>query len=301
LTVTYVTTPLEPGEQQYVRVRYVRRVSPSGTEVALSGSFSGTHPGAYLKRLDLEGESWFTSVSVLQPLHRRRDANLWLTGALELRDSRLDRGGTLRRHDRLFILRMGLNGNAAFAGGKLRGNVTAAHGIDALGATRTGDPNASRDDADATFATLIGWSDWTRPLSTRFSLRVATQAQVATQPLLIAEEIGLGGGAFLRGYDYSEKSGDQGYMGLAEIRYDWRNPLGFGRKAQLYGFVDGGRVTNLDRGFGGGALASGGGGVRADVSPTIDASFEVAVPLSAPRYETGDRRPRLNLRVLKVF
>lgn len=301
LSITHVSTPFEPSELQYLRARYAKRVSAQGTEVAVSGSLSSTHPGAYLAPLDLSGTSWFGSVSVLQPLHRRRDGSLWFSGGFDLRDTVQRRSGVRRRHDRLFALRLGLSGNLKAGKGVVRGGATLSRGLDGLSVTRRGDPFASREDAEATFTSLAVWGDWTRPLPRGFSVRLSAQGQVASGPLLIAEEIGIGGNAFLRGYDYSERSGDQGVMGSAELRYDWRNPLGLGRKAQLYGFADAGRVTNLERGFGGGSLASAGGGIRADLSSSIDASLEVAVPLSGPRYETEDHTPRFNLRLLKVF
>lgn len=301
LSVTYVATPFEPDELQYVRARYAQRISVRGTELSIGGSAAETNPGAYLDPLDLRGRSWSANVGVSQPLYRRRDASLWFTAELTLRDSQLHRSAVLRRHDRIFALRAGVYGNRAMWGGRLRGSFTLSRGLDGLGATQAGDPDASRDDADGIFTHAVVTGDWTGPIGGGFSTRIAAQAQVASGPLLIAEEIGIGGSAFLRGYDYSERSGDEGYMGLAELRYDWRNPLGLGRKAQVYGFVDGGRVTNFRDGFGGGGLASGGGGVRADVSPSIDANVEVAVPLTGPRFETGDRDPRINLRVLKVF
>lgn len=300
-TVTYVTTPFEPDELQYVRTGYSKRVSRDGTEVAVAVAASSTRPGAYLDAFDIAGDSVSATISLLHPLHRRRNASLWLGGNLSVRDVEQFRAGERRRRDRIFAVRVSVNGNMQAAGGVLRGTLTLSRGLDGLGATRAGDPMASRDDADGTFTALLGWADWTRPLGGGVSLRLATQAQVSSAPLLVAEEIGIGGSAFLRGYDYSERSGDQGYMGLAELRYDWRNPLGLGRKAQLYSFVDGGRVTNLAGGFGGGGLVSGGGGVRADVSSSIDANVEVAVPLSGPRYETDSHDPRLNLRLLKVF
>ncbi|KQN25492.1 hypothetical protein ASE86_04445 [Sphingomonas sp. Leaf33] len=300
-TVTYVSTPFEPAELQYVRAGYSKRVSRDGTEVALAVAASSTHPGAYLDAFDISGDSLSATVSVLQPLHRRRTASLWLNGSVSLRDVEQFRAGERRRRDRILAVRVSVNWNMQAGGGLLRGSLTLSQGLDALGATAAGDALASRDDADGTFTTLLGWGDWTRGLGGGVSLRLAAQAQLSSRPLLVAEEIGIGGSAFLRGYDYSERSGDQGYMGLAEVRYDWRNPLGLGRKAQLYAFVDGGRVTNLAGGFGGGGLVSGGGGVRADVSPSIDANVELAVPLSGPRYETENKDPRLNLRVLKAF
>jgi hemolysin activation/secretion protein len=90
-------------------------------------------------------------------------------------------------------------------------------------------------------------------------------------------------------------------MGMAELRYRIDRPLGLAKRAQIYAFVDGGSVKNLAGGFGSGALASAGGGVRTDLTWTLGANLEVAVPLSGPRYETGDRTPRINFKFSKSF
>jgi hemolysin activation/secretion protein len=301
LTVTYVTVLTAPEELQYVRARYAKRISHHGTELAASFSRTATHPGSYLAPLNIRGSSWFGELTLLHPLHRRRDGSLWFTAGLDVRDIAQRRAGRLLRHDRIAAYRVGLYGNTELGGGRLRGNATLSHGLDWLGSSDAGDPLLSRRDAAGEFTTLTGWVDWTRKLGGQFDLRLAGRGQLANEALLVAEEIGLGGQSFLRAYDYSERSGDQGVMGLAEVRYDWRNPLGLGRKAQLYTYVDGGRVSNLEDGFGTGSLASAGGGIRADVSSTIDAGFEVAVPLTGPRYETGTREPRFNFRLLKLF
>jgi hemolysin activation/secretion protein len=105
----------------------------------------------------------------------------------------------------------------------------------------------------------------------------------------------------LRGYDWSERTGDQGAMGMAELRYTWNRPLGLARRVQVYAFVDGGKVTNHEAGFGSGSLASAGGGLRAELTRTFGANLELATPLSGPRYDTGDQRPKLNFRLLKSF
>jgi hemolysin activation/secretion protein len=70
---------------------------------------------------------------------------------------------------------------------------------------------------------------------------------------------------------------------------------------QLYAFADGGTVTNLASGRGSGTLASSGAGLRADITRALDVDFEVAVPLTEPRYDTGDNTPRLNLRISQSF
>jgi hemolysin activation/secretion protein len=300
-TVTYLTTPLEPEELQYTRARYAKRLDASGTELSLVGSASRTRPGSYVRRLAIEGMSWNLGATLRQPLIRSRAQSLWLSAGMDVRNTLQKRRGIRFREDRLAVARVALFGNGAFAGGRLRANLTLNQGFDIFDATRRSDPLRSRTDADGSFTALTSSADWIVPLSGKFSIRLQGQAQVSSDPLLLAEEIGLGGAGYLRGYDYSERSGDNGAMGSAELRYHWKNPLGLGRKAQLYTFVDGGRVIELGRDRNGGALASGGGGVRADISPTIDANVEIAFPLTGPRFETGNRAPQLHFRLLKLF
>jgi hemolysin activation/secretion protein len=301
LMVTYSGTPAQPGEMQFGRVRYAKRISASGTEVAVVGSVSATHPGSYLEPLDLRSRSWFAGMEVLQPLLRRRRASMWLEGELGVRDLTQWRGGVGVRHDRVSAARLTLYGYSDFAGGRLRVSSTLSQGFGILGATEPGDPLASRGDADGVFTALSAWSEWTRQLAGPLSVRLSVESQIASEPLLIGEEMGLGGTAFLRGYDWSERSGDQGAAGSIELRYMIDHPFGLIPRAQLYGFFDGGTVSNLHGGYGGGSLASAGGGVRADLSDHMGANVEVAVPLTGPRYDTGDESAKFNFRLVHSF
>lgn len=226
LSVTYVTTPFEPGELHYGRVRYATRVNSAGTEIGLVATLSATDPGAYLEGRGIEGRSWFGGVDVLQPLVRSRDTSLWFEGEVGVRTLRQFRDDALARHDRVVAIRAGLYGHTQWAGGRLRANVSVSRGLSVLDATRTGDPLASRRDASATFTTLTSWADWVATLGGPVSMRVAMRSQLSTDPLLISEEVGIGGGAFLRGHNYNERSGDQGAMAMGEVRYDWKEPLG---------------------------------------------------------------------------
>jgi hemolysin activation/secretion protein len=300
-TVTWSGTPVDPAEMQFGRLRYAKRLNRNGTELIFVTSGSRTLPGAYLDPLKLEGRTWYVSAELLQPLYRRRSSSLWLSGEFGVRDLLQRRGGVRVRHDRTAVGRVTLYGYADLGGGRLRASATLSQGFGVLGATAYGDPLASRADADGTFTSLNLWADWTGNLGGDFSIRLALQTQFATDPLLVSEEAGLGGTGFLRGYDWSERSGDQGVMGSAELRYNWARPFGTIPRAQLYVFADGGRVLNLDGGVGGGELYSTGGGVRADLNNSFGANFEVAVPLSGPRYDTGDEAARLRFRVVHSF
>ena len=133
------------------------------------------------------------------------------------------------------------------------------------------------------------------------SLLLAGRGQISSDPLLISEDIGLGGTSFLRGYNYNERVGDEGVMGLAELRYDFAKPFGLIHRAQFYAFGDGGVVSNIGNGFGSGSLASAGGGLRADITRAINFDLELAVPLTGPRFETSDSSPRINVSVGTEF
>lgn len=299
--LSYTMSPLDPDELAFFSARYSVIVNGAGTQVSAFGNYSQTEPGAYLANRQLEGEAWAGGIRLRHPLMRTQKRSLWLEASGELQDLRQDSFGTLARHDRIALARAGFYAYGPLAGGTLQGRATVSRGFEILGATRPGDPLASRSDASSQFTTLSWWMNWRRGLAKRVSLSLAASGQFSTDPLLIGESFALGGNAFLRGYDFAQRVGDQGIAGVGELRYDWPDALGLVRNVQLYAFADGGTVSNLDGGLGGGTLASSGGGFRADLTRNLDLDFEVAVPLTEDRYDTADKTPRLNLRVVQSF
>ena len=301
LSISVTGTPAQPSELQFGRIRYARDLNSEGTEIALSATGSATRPGSYLAPLGFRSRSWAVGASLTQPLLRRRAASFWLEGELGLRSFRQWRTDTLVRYDRLSTARLTVYGNAKIAGGLWRVSAGVTQGLGWLGTTAPGDPLATRSDADGTYTVFSLWSDWTADLGHGLSLRLAGQGQLAAQPLPLSEEMALGGTAFLRGYDWGERSGDRGVAGLAELRYLIDQPLGLVRRAQVYAFADGGVVSNLQGGSGGGSLASAGGGLRIDLTPRMGTTVEVAVPLSGPRYDTGTQSAKINLGLIRSF
>lgn len=299
--VTVSTTPFQPEELQYGRVRYGAVVDSSGTEISAVGSYSMTEPGAYLSDRGVLGRSWRVGAEISRPILRSRDLSVWVEGELELRDLRQERDGELARQDRIPVTRASLYSIAEIAGGRMRSKLTLSRGLDILGATQDGDKLASRSDASADFTSLSGWFEWERDLIDRVSVEVAGRGQLSADPLLITEDIGLGGTQFLRGYNFSERTGDEGIMGYGELRYEWDKPFGLVRKMELYAYADGGVVGNLNDGRGGGSLASGGGGIRTDITRDLDFNLEIAVPLTGPRFDTDDLSPRFNFRIRQAL
>jgi hemolysin activation/secretion protein len=300
LTLGAMTTPLAPREFRFLQAGYSLPVGNGGTELSARAYLSRSAAGGSLRDFDLDGEAVEAELGLSHPLLRSRTANLWGYLTVSLRDSGLDVDGRKARDDRITTASAALYGWARAGGGAVRVRMALVRGLDIFAATRPGEPLASRRDGDGVFTKLTFWADYTRPLGGAFSLQVSGQGQLASRPLLASEEIGLGGRAFLRGYDYREFSGDRGAAGAAELRYDLRQPLPFVQRAQVYAYADGGRVTNLEGGYGSGALFSAGGGLRLWLPHRIEAGIELGVPLR----NGFDRRrpdPRLSLTLAARF
>lgn len=299
--LTFATSLFEPEELQYLRASYAAIVTPDGLELGVVGSYSATRPGDFLASREILGRSWRAELKARYPLFRSRQASLWLESEFEVRDLRQDRGGLLARRDRLAILRAGAFGYRYFGDARLRGRVTLSRGLDVLGATRPGDPLASRSDASGQFSLAEAWLEYRQPLLRSIALEVGARGQLSSAPLLITEDLGLGGPRFLRAYDYNERSGDEGIMAYGELQYDWDDPLSLAHKVQLYGYLDGGVVDDIDIVRNDGSLFSAGGGMRLDVTRNLDIDLELAFPLSGPRFGNDDSTPKVNFSISQDF
>ena len=301
LQVFILDTVPEVEELVFGQVRYGKRVSREGTEISATGSFSRSAPGAYLEPFNIRGESWTVSLGLLHPALRRQNSSVWIRADASHRQIEQSRDGALARQDRLTTVSAGIYGYSRLAGGWLRANAQIKQGLDLFDATRLGDPLSSRQDADGTFTTATFDIGWRKNVVADLGIHVAVRSQLALQPLLISEETGLGGANFVRGYDYSERTGDQALLAYGELNYSWDSLPGPLSEMEVYGFVDGGKAYNLDEGFGGGSLFSSGGGFRADIGKSLTGGLEVAVPLSGVRYDTGDSSARVRFQVTQAF
>ncbi|MHA6724040.1 ShlB/FhaC/HecB family hemolysin secretion/activation protein [Sphingomonas sp. RS2018] len=300
LGIVVALTPLQPGEFAFLRARYTSPVSAAGDVLTFSGSYGRANPGASLASLNVVGNSLDAAVAYARPILRSRRRSL--STNVELRTLRSDQS-LLRselRDDRLTTLTGSLTASATLGVGTLRGEVAAIWGLPLAGMSRAGDRLTSRADGDARFGLVNYVIDWSIELGGPLAVVLASSGQLASRPLLATMEIGAGGPAFGRAYDYAERTGDQGVLGSAELRANLGAIADVVARTQFYTFVDGGYVDNLRGGFGGGSLLSTGTGVRLGRGK-LDGMFEVALPLNADRFDTGTKRPRVSFRVSRVF
>jgi len=299
--LTYTVTPTAPEELQRIAARYGLRFGKQGTVISLAASHSAIEPGAYLESREIVGDATRISIRMRHPLQRSQKLSVWLDSEVEWTQLRQDRAGDLARRNRVATLRTGVRSRARVAGGYGFASLTLSQGLDALGATPLGSSLSSRPDAAPDFTSLAAYVQWNRPLENGISLFLSGQGLVASGPLPITEDFGLGGTRFLRGYNFNERSGDRGIAGLVELRYDWETDLALIRDLQFYAFADGGVVGNLDGGRGGGSLASGGGGVRTALAKGFDVEVLLALPLTGPRFDSGDTSGRLLFNIGHAF
>ena len=300
LTLATVATPFEPADFLLGGIGYQFPLGADGTTAALQGYYAHSKPDSLVQGRDLTGESFGLYAGVSHPIARSRRASLWGWAGARYRKSMQADSGLPLREDRVSTLETGFNAFARLLGGHWSGGGRLVQGIDALGATEPGDPLASRFDADGVFTKFEMWGRWYRQLGGNLALELTGFAQVATGPLLASEEMGIGGPRHGRGFDYYERSGENGVAGALELQYNITNPSEDIDNMQVYGFIDGAAVRNLGDGNGGGRLASAGAGIRVSVG-NVEIGVEGAMPINADRFESGDRSPRFRLVVGTSF
>jgi hemolysin activation/secretion protein len=288
---------LSSDEQRVIQVAERFYMGGDGLAADLSGSWAWTRPGDTLKPLDLEGESFAGSVRLTYPLMRHRRHNLNIGVGLDWVDQKVEFGGgaAVLTDDHLRVFFVRLDGH--FAPASLAANSVALtgmfelrQGVHSLGASRYGDPRASRflGKPDATVMRAEG------EIGGRLAGPVIGKLIVAWQhtddPLLSYEEYGVGNLTVGRGYDPSVASGDRAVSASVEVS---TVPLSLngGRAAwRPYAFYDAAELTNLGFGAGKLDLASAGVGVRAQVTSRIALDLTWAKPFDSP-FGTGDEPP----------
>jgi hemolysin activation/secretion protein len=294
--VTFRTNPADPQELAAASITYAIALNDQGTRAELAVAWSKSEVDANAFSPSRNARSQYASLAISHPLRRSRTSNLWVEGQLEYLKIDQDVLGALLQSDTVVTMSVGLSSSLKVGGGWLRTGAQLRQGLGVFGATGRNDPFSSRFDGDGQFTSGRAWANWSGKPIGDMTLRMAISGQLANEPLLSSEELGLGGAYVGRAFDFFERSGDEGILAMAELGYEFSPRSSWLKRLQPYMFVDGGYVANLQQGFGGGTLLSAGGGVRGDIGP-VDLQLEAALPV----YSTGggaiDSEPKINFQV----
>jgi hemolysin activation/secretion protein len=216
-------------------------LSVGGASVSWSLSQSRSKPqtGA---AFNLDTDSTTAAFGVSYPLLRGRMTNLSLRGNLSSYNGKteLRQTGVLEAQQ-LRTLRLGVSADRSdTAGGINLLDVELTKGLTGLGASTSEQLSSARFGVKPGFTKLNVYAARLQDLGGAWSALLAVQGQHTSDLLPNAEQFGLGGDVFLRGYSPSEILGDKGFAAKLEVR--WNQNLG-AVAATMYAYAETGRTT----------------------------------------------------------
>ncbi len=291
-------------ELRFADISHEQQVGTEGTRLKGRAAVTRTKPGGNIGNLNIDGDSELFDAELLHPLLRNRRYNLnYFAGATVLNSETDILSGTVRTNDRIRTLRTGAAFDFIDPWGINRFDATLTKGIKAFGATSDG-TGRSRVNASHSFVRANFNASRIQNIYGNVSLLVSATGQATDQPLLASEEFSVGGPAFGRAYDSGEISGDQGYAGMAELRYNGFVGNNLIRDYQLYGYIDYGKIRNINPTVGENANASvtsSGLGVRFNLEHDFSGSLELTNPMTRQVASEGDKDARVFFNILKRF
>ena len=296
LSITGVATPRGDGRLRYVAGGYDQPIGGSGLLASAFASYTHTRPGDELRALGVVGESVTGGLMLQYPFLRSREANLFGRLGFTGRNSRSSNFAIdpLFR-DRTRTVTGELIANRATGwGANIETRLSLTRGLDILGATVAGDSAKSRATGSGEFTRINAETTWVQSLAGGLHVLFGAAAQWTPDSLLAAEEFGIGGTQFGRGFDPSEITGDKGFAGKAELFFTSPAP-GVG-VAEPYVYYEGGRVQQNDPLPGEQprtSLQSAGGGVRMNIHGWLAASLEYSKPIGRDVAARGNRDGRM--------
>ncbi|MBX3490635.1 ShlB/FhaC/HecB family hemolysin secretion/activation protein [Parvibaculum sp.] len=287
LTFVYAGA-LQIDELQYVAASYNQVLGSEGLALSVNASHSWGEPGtATLQSLDFVTRSTVVEAGLSYPVVRSRERNLTLTGLAFMNDNDSDVLGGSFNVDRLRGVRVRADADVADRWqGVSQFSLTFSQGIDGLGSTANGHPQASRAAGRVDFRKLEAMLGRTQPISSEVSAYAAAYALYGFDPLLVSEQCGFGGRFFGRAFDPSAIVGDRCLQLLGELRYDLPPVAAIAdASTQIYGFADYGRVHTLSPAAGtpsSASAASGGAGLRLNAG-SFNVDLTAAKAIDGPR------------------
>jgi len=270
-------------------------VGSTGTKVRLYAGAGATNPSGFLRALGYDGQTRVFGIQASYPLIRSRQQTLSLNATLDAIESDIstDTGPNATpvrsSFDSLRILRGGADYvlQDLVLGGDRTGvntlSVRLSRGLDGLGATSNGDPQAGRPGSRVDFfkfnAELSRSQTLFQPWSDASVVLYGLLAgQISNSVLPPAEKFFLGGIRYNRGFFAGEVTGDNALTATLELQLNTALSIdAFGYplpiNAQFYAFHDWGETWENQRDPNR-RLSSSGVGLRTQITPNLGLEVE---------------------------
>jgi hemolysin activation/secretion protein len=280
-TTLGVYTAIEPRKQVSAQFDSQALLTAGGLKGRVGAAWSRARPGGVVAPLELDSKTGFLALELAAPLQVRRGlVSYWRAGLEALEQETTFFGDVLLGDDSLRVAYLGARTDGLLARGAWFLDLQARRGLDALGAMRPGDPEASRFAADPQAFLMRAETEATLQLSRAVSLRANLKGQWTDDRLTAFESFSYGGIVGGQGYDPGALTGDSG------ITLDLRL-LGAARGGERgalrpFAFVSAARtwVTD-DGGAAGGRAQSAGAGLQLLFGRSVQLEASYAMPFGA--------------------
>lgn len=286
-------TVADPAEEMSAAsLTHIKPFGKRGTYAQGVINYSQVKPGDTLAPLDVEGYSSSFQLALHQPLIRQRGHNLSAWMDYDILGSKTNTMGELLYFDQIESIRAGLIYDLmdSWYGTNL---VTAevSQGVNIFTGDNKPPLERSRIDGTKDYTKVNASMTRLQVLPWNFSLFLSAMGQYAANPVLAAEEIGVGGEDYGLAYDYYEIAGDSGFAGRAEIRRSFFPDIWMLSFFQPFISYDGGEIFQKEFDIHQ-SLTSLGAGVRFDFTEFLTGQVEVAQPLTKKVDSTDSYDPR---------
>jgi hemolysin activation/secretion protein len=208
-----------PNQLLFGAGSYSVPIGVHGTKMVLSGSGGKFNVGAQLSALGIQGQIQTYDASITHPFIKTRFQSFLTDIGLALKDNQLFTLGAKTSDDQIREAKLGFNYDRLDLSGRTYLSLYGFQGLGAaLGGMSNNDPQASRQGADDRFTKGTLMAGRIQSLTHDALLIVRANGQASTRPLVVIEQMLLGGPDSVRGYQLGERFVDEGYTVSAETR-----------------------------------------------------------------------------------
>ena len=208
-----------PDRLLFVTGAYAVPIGVHGTKLVLSGSDGRFDVRAELAALQIHGTIKTYDISVTHPFIKTRFQTLMTEAGFASKDSRLFTLGSLTGDDGIRLAKLGVNYDRLDLSGRTYVSLYGFQGLgEMLGGMDNDSPQASRQGADDRFTKATLYTGRIQSLGHGALLVVRANGQATTGPVVVIEQMLLGGPDSVRGYQLGERFVDEGYTVSAETR-----------------------------------------------------------------------------------
>jgi hemolysin activation/secretion protein len=287
--------PIHPSRYQYYSLSHSTPIGDNG----LLFTASGAHLRTRTYDRTIAGRATLAGGTLSYPIIRSSTANLIATASLDGIDSTNYFLDTEFGNSRSRAVRLGLNWSKSSDKNGYAASVVVSQGIAGLGA------RAFVGFSEKSFQKVNAQAVVVRTVAKGVTLRVTARGQYSTDLLPVTERSTIGGPGAGRAFSIGAITGEKVAAGVAEIAWSLPAKSRLLKTVSLFAFADGAVAGTIARPYYGltaqdYSLASVGGGIRARVTRSLQASVEMAVPVKRPDPSFG-RKVRLFFGLSRSF